>query len=99
MYRTNTRANSHPMLRFLFTGICLGILATAQTAFGQTTGSGTLRGTIKDPQGAIIRGATVTIVNVRTKDERKTTTSDEGTYVFASVTPGDYTLKVEAQGF
>src|SRR5437867_4196305 len=99
MYRTNTRANSHPMLRFLFTVICLGILATAQTAFGQTTGSGTLRGTIKDPQGAIIRGATVTLINQRTKDERKTTTNDDGNYVFASVTPSEYTLKVEAQGF
>ncbi|HET9786430.1 MAG TPA: hypothetical protein VFP47_04820, partial [Pyrinomonadaceae bacterium] len=39
----------------------LTILASVQPAVAQTTGSASLRGTIKDPQGAIIRGATVTI--------------------------------------
>jgi hypothetical protein len=94
-----SRRNARPILRTLATMICLAMCATAYTAMAQTTGSGTLRGTIKDPQGATIRGATVTIVNDRTKDERKTTTNDDGTYVFASVTPGEYTLKVESPGF
>lgn len=79
--------------------ICLTLVAGAQSVSGQTTGSATLRGVVKDPQGAIVRGATVTITNERTKDERKATTSDDGTYVFASVTPGEYTLRVEAAGF
>ena len=79
--------------------VCLVIVGCAQSVFGQTTGSATLRGTVKDPQGAIVRGATVTLTNERTKDERKATTTDEGTYVFAALTPGEYTMKVEAAGF
>jgi len=86
--------------RLVFVGmmICLLALATT-TAFAQTTGSATLRGTVKDPAGAIIRGATVTLTNTRTKEERKANTGDEGTYVFAAVTPGEYSVKVEAPGF
>ena len=51
---------------------CLMVIGVAQTTFAQTTGSAALRGTVKDPQGAIVRGATVTLTNERTKDERKT---------------------------
>ncbi|MDQ3918829.1 MAG: carboxypeptidase regulatory-like domain-containing protein, partial [Acidobacteriota bacterium] len=65
----------------------------------QTTGSATLRGTVKDPKGAVIAGATVTLVNERTKEERKATTNSEGGYVFPTLTPANYTLRVEASGF
>jgi hypothetical protein len=79
--------------------ICLVIVASAHTVFGQTTGSATLRGTVKDPQGAIINKATVTVTNDRTKDERKTVTNDDGGYVFSALVPGEYTLRMEAPGF
>jgi Carboxypeptidase regulatory-like domain/TonB-dependent Receptor Plug Domain len=72
---------------------------TALTAVAQSTGSATLRGTVKDPQGAIIRGAVVTLVNERTKDERSAKSSEDGTYTFAAVAPGVYTMKAEASGF
>ncbi|HXS02604.1 MAG TPA: carboxypeptidase regulatory-like domain-containing protein [Pyrinomonadaceae bacterium] len=72
---------------------------TALSAVAQSTGSATLRGTVKDPQGAIVRGATVTLINERTKDERSAKSSEDGTYTFTAVAPGNYTLKVEAPGF
>src|ERR1041384_7753189 len=75
------------------------ISLTALSAVAQTTGSATLRGTVKDPQGAIIRGATVTLTNERTKDERSAKSSEDGTYTFAAVAPGTYTMKAEASGF
>ena len=99
MYRSSHRTSLHPALRFLSMIVCLVIVGCAQSVFGQTTGSATLRGTVKDPQGAIINKATVTATNDRTKDERKTVTSEEGSYVFAALTPGEYTLRVEAPGF
>src|SRR3712207_3626320 len=77
----------------------LTILAGVQPAVAQTTGSATLRGTVKDPQGAIIRGATVTLINERTREERQITSSEDGTYTFPAVTPGTYTVKTEAPGF
>jgi hypothetical protein len=99
MYQSSRRNNFHPVLQLICMAICLVVVASAHTVFGQTTGSATLRGTVKDPQGAIINKATVTVTNDRTKDERKTVTSDEGGYVFAALTPGEYTLRVEAPGF
>ena len=77
----------------------LTVLSGVQPAVAQSTGSATLRGTVKDPQGAIIRGATVTLVNERTKDERSAKSSEDGTYTFGAVAPGSYLLKAEAPGF
>lgn len=77
----------------------LTMLASVQPASSQTTGSATLRGTVKDPQGAIIRDAVVTITNERNKDERQTKSSEDGTYTFAALSPGTYTIKTEAAGF
>jgi len=77
----------------------LTMLANMQPVVAQTTGSASLRGTVKDPQGAIIRDAIVTITNERTKDERQTKSSEDGTYTFTALTPGNYTVKTEAPGF
>ncbi|CAN5796705.1 hypothetical protein BH18ACI4_BH18ACI4_18720 [soil metagenome] len=77
----------------------LMLLVTAPVSFAQTTGSATLRGTVKDPNGAVVPNATVTLVSNRSQNERRTTASDEGTYIFTSVDPGPYTLRVEAANF
>src|ERR1041384_4465724 len=79
--------------------ICMAFLANASPTFAQTATSATLRGTVKDPQGAVVSGAKVTIISERTKEERSITTGDEGGYVFTAVTPDTYTVKVEGQGF
>jgi Carboxypeptidase regulatory-like domain/TonB-dependent Receptor Plug Domain len=99
MSLNSKRTVNHPMHLFFGLLMCLVLVASAQSAFGQSTGSATLRGTVKDPQGAIVRGAMITVTNERTKDERKATTNDEGVFVFSALTPGDYTLKVESPGF
>src|SRR5262245_3503748 len=77
--------------------LCLCLLASATLA--QTTGSATLRGTVKDENGAVVSKASVTLVNEATKDERKTTTNQDGVYVFSSVTPGTYSVRIENSGF
>jgi hypothetical protein len=75
------------------------LIAGVGASFAQTTGGATLRGVVKDPQGATIHKATVTLVSERTNFERKVTTNEDGTYVFSSVTPDTYSVKVEAPGF
>ncbi|HVF88385.1 MAG TPA: carboxypeptidase-like regulatory domain-containing protein, partial [Pyrinomonadaceae bacterium] len=72
--------------------------AMSPASLAQTTSS-TLRGTVKDPSGAVIPNATVTLVSARTGQERKVTSSEEGAYAFASVDPGTYTLRVEGANF
>jgi hypothetical protein len=79
--------------------VCVTFLVPAASTSAQITGSATLRGTVRDPNGAVVPNATVTLINERTKDERKTTSNDEGLYVFTAVTPGNYTLRVEGKGF
>jgi len=65
-------------------------------AFGQ---SASLSGTVYDPQGNAIAGATITTTNVATGAARTTSSSREGTYQFAQLAPGKYRVRAEAQGF
>src|SRR5947207_6701642 len=95
-----------PTLRSLYATLIISIFVLSLTIFAgvrpalaQTTGSATLRGTVKDPQGAVLRDATITLINERTKDERRTKSSEDGSYTFSAVAPGTYTLKAEATGF
>lgn len=75
------------------------LLLGGASALAQTTGSALLRGTVTDPNGAVVPKATITLTNPRTQAERKVVSSGEGTYTFAAVEPGIYTVKVEAEGF
>lgn len=79
-------------------GVFLITITAAFSAFGQA-GTSTVRGTVTDPQGNVVGGATVTLVGLATNTSRSTTTSDNGTYGFELVPPGDYRIEVEAKGF
>src|SRR2546429_8258292 len=59
---------------------------------------GKISGFVKDPSGATIANAKVTIRN-NTGVERQTTTNDSGYYVVTNVPPGLYTMIAEATGF
>ncbi|MDQ3711423.1 MAG: TonB-dependent receptor [Acidobacteriota bacterium] len=59
----------------------------------------TLTGTIKDPNDAIVPGATVIVTNVATNVAASTTTNDEGVYTFPLLQPGRYKLSATAQNF
>jgi Carboxypeptidase regulatory-like domain/Ankyrin repeats (3 copies)/Ankyrin repeats (many copies) len=63
------------------------------------SGSATLKGTITDPNGAVIPGATMTLVNEKTAQEQTTITNSDGAYQFQYLEAGTYTLKSEATGF
>jgi len=59
---------------------------------------GKISGFIKDPSGATIANAKVTVRN-NTGVERQTTTNDSGYYVVTNVPPGLYTMTAEVPGF
>jgi hypothetical protein len=61
--------------------------------------TGSISGTITDPNGAVIPGAKVKAVADSTQQEFDTITSEGGIYVFPSVPPGPYTITVEHPGF
>ena len=64
----------------------------------QTTVGG-IKGTVKDPAGAVVPNAAVTLVNIETNVSRKTNSNESGLYDFPNVPPGKYQLIVELEGF
>src|SRR4051812_47449493 len=71
---------------------------SATTVMAQAT-TGTLTGTVADPQGGAISNAKVTVKNQDTGVEATTTATGEGNYNFPTLLPGKYTLTVEQTGF
>ncbi len=65
----------------------------------QSASTGQLRGTVRDPQGAVVTGATVTLTEQATGSKREATTSGNGDYVFTLLPPGKYRLEVRSSGF
>ena len=78
--------------------LALPALGVATTAFAQFD-RGTITGTIKDSQGGIVPGATVTITSTQTQQSRTTVTDGSGYYTFPNVSAGRYELVVELSGF
>lgn len=78
--------------------VLLTILLLSAAAAAQS-GRSTVRGTVKDPQGNLVAGATVTITEADKNFTRTQTTSADGNYLFAAIPPGTYQLDVEAAGF
>jgi hypothetical protein len=81
---------------FCVTLICLFVTALAGA---QSIATADLRGTVKDPSGAAVPNATVTIRDDAKGFSRTTTSNDRGEYLFSLVPPGKYDFTAEAGGF
>ncbi len=60
---------------------------------------GSIVGTVEDPTGAVVPGATITLTNPATGATREIKADDQGRYTVPNLQAGNYTLKVSAQGF
>src|SRR5579862_6086617 len=81
---------------FLLFVFCLA----GQLLWGQgSTNTGTVAGTVTDPSGAVVSGATVILTDVATGTPRTATTNNAGHYLFPDVNPGGYTITIVKQGF
>src|SRR5437773_10956314 len=56
-------------------------------------------GTVRDSSGALVGGATVTVKNERTSEERTRTTGDSSAYVINNLKPSSYTHRAVNDGF
>lgn len=68
-------------------------------AYGQSTNSGDITGTVTDSTGARIPGATVSVLNDDTGITKDFTTDNDGLYDTNSIVPGHYTLTFSKDGF
>jgi hypothetical protein len=78
--------------------VFLTVAACCISAFAQGS-AGSLSGTVLDPKGAVVAGATVTVKNIATNQENTTQTSSDGTFNVPSLASGVYTATINASGF
>lgn len=77
----------------------LFILGNGLFCLGQSSNQGTIVGTIKDQNGAIIPSVTLTIKNIETNVSRNVVTDENGNYRADFLTPGNYLILAEKSGF
>jgi hypothetical protein len=76
------------------------LLVLTQSALAQSgTGTGTITGHVKDPQGAHLTSARVRLYGRERTFSLTTTTNSTGTYRFDRLAPGEYLVEAEAEGF
>jgi outer membrane receptor protein involved in Fe transport len=80
------------MIIFMFAALIAG------AAYAQET-TGQIRGAVTDPDGAALPGVTLTIENALTGMDRTSITDAKGTFRFAALPPGDYSLTATLDGF
>lgn len=83
---------------FAFWGLLLAFFTLASLAGGQSVSS-LVQGVVEDTTGAVIPGAVVVLTELNTGVQRTTQSNSVGRYVFPSVLPGTYSLKVSKSGF
>jgi hypothetical protein len=88
---------SRPLLRISLALIAVWAI-TAHPVSAQIT-TGTIAGSVKDAQGAVVPGATVTLVNAVRGSTTDTQTNNDGNFVFPNVTAGTYLVRVTMDGF
>jgi hypothetical protein len=86
------------MRKFILFLASAAVLMLGQFVVPAQTG-GTLSGTVTDPSGAVIRGASVNLKNNETGLMRDGTTRENGSFAFTELQPGVYTLTITANGF
>jgi hypothetical protein len=79
--------------------VCLLISVLAGLNAGAQQITGSIRGSVEDPSGAVVQSANVTAKQTETGLERTATTDHTGAYVIFELPVGHYELQIEAKGF
>lgn len=78
--------------------VLLVILISGIAALAQSN-KGTIVGSVKDPNDALVTKAQIKVTNTKTGEVRTAETGDEGTYTVTNLEPGKYNVTAEAPGF
>jgi hypothetical protein len=84
--------------QFLLPGIC-GLIMLCLPIHLWAAANGSLSGTLKDQSGAVVSGATITLVNTGLKAQYRAVSSGQGFYSFSTLPVGRYDLTIEGTGF
>ncbi|HEX4947542.1 MAG TPA: carboxypeptidase regulatory-like domain-containing protein, partial [Blastocatellia bacterium] len=81
----------YPILRFILATL-FSLIVLAQT-------TGNLSGTVKDPKGAVVVGAQVTVRHETTNETKTATTDPQGKFSITGLAPGNYVVSITRDGF
>jgi hypothetical protein len=79
--------------------VYLGAVFSLYTLSAWAQFSGNIQGDVRDPSGAAVAGAVVTLNNAATSVNQTIKTDNAGNYRFVSLAPSDYKVSVSAAGF
>ena len=82
----------------LLSYVCIFMLAFGSQVVAQSARA-RIVGTVKDPQGAVVAGANVSVINVATGVQNQAVTDSQGSYQALELPIGTYKVKVEHNGF
>ena len=85
--------------RFFFASLLVMCFALFSSVFAQSMTTGSIEGTVTDPNGAAVMGATVTATSPNLITTQTATTGDNGRYQILALPPGVYKVTVDASGF
>ncbi len=83
--------------RFFSIVLSIGFVLTLSVAVGAQTSS--VRGSVRDAQGAAVKGATVTLQSESKSFSRTQVSNEDGNYSFTAIRPDSYRVEVVANGF
>lgn len=92
--------NSRMLSARLWATVLLTITLIAPTYLAaQQIYQGTILGTVRDPSGKVVPGASVTVTNTGTNGQRTMVTDDHGNYLIPALNTGSYSVTVRMRGF
>jgi len=83
----------------VFLSVCLAISSSLAAPAGAQTSLGRLSGIVRDPSGATLARAEITLSNDATNQQHSTASGSDGRFIFVQLVPGSYTAKATLQGF
>jgi hypothetical protein len=87
------------MMRACATALLTLASVLAVSAYCSAQKTATLTGTVQDASGAIVREASVVLIDEASKARRTTTSNAEGYFTFSAVQTGTYDVEIQAKGF
>src|SRR5207247_6966959 len=92
-YNLRNLGDLQPMFRSLIPFLAAQLILCF-SAFAQSSGGGTIQGTVKDPSGAVIPGTRISIIHLATNSRTDTTSNHEGFYSTPPINIGRYKVRV-----